>query len=657
MIMSTLFPKMILRERMLMAYPASFLSVYALFFINFISGGKVFSNSILMVVYFSALSLMFFAKIISKKRMKETVQFLHKRITLIVLLSCGVVIYSIPILLAPSGIVWMGGDMRSHIEIVSQFILGQLSPQSVYQGRAQSYPWLFHIIVTAYHSFFSVQGIEQVQSIFLSYNVVGIITIVWGFIAVYALSDLSFRNDRKRTLIGTFLGFLSGGLGFYAYQGGSVLGSDTPFGDMMINFPYNGSLTLVIPAWPRQLGYVAFISAIYFIAKRFNADSDKSRVLDDVIAGINLGICAFLQPIPYVVSGVVLGLLFINDLRKMKINYDVILTSIVSALILLPWLISFILQRYGASASTRMEPLDLQLYEIPMAIGQAFFFGLLGLYVIVKDKKHSLHSLKNVINIYAYVFIIFIIISNVCSLLNVDVVLFGEYLFRQHRFWFLFYPIIVLYATEGFMKVFEVFQKFDDNISLVRLSRVASKIKPLNKVAGDGVIQVKPLTVALLLFLIAFGAGSPIYTSWATSNSIAKNSMNTQFSGSGINLITIINSNLGVDDVIAVRADRGSYTPDYIACFTGAHLLYTSHVRSNSSNWEIPNQRDRFEASKILFSSTSSMDEKLAVINRFNITRIISIDSLTLPNNFVYETYQAPFLGRNFILYIIKKND
>jgi hypothetical protein len=352
-----------------------------------------------------------------------------------------------------------------------------------------------------------------------------------------------------------------------------------------------------------------------------------------VLAGLTLGISGLFQPIPVIVTGSAMGLFFFYSMLKKRPKWDILLVGSTAALFLSPWLLSYLPGMMGAEAYTRMNPVDLPYWLIPLAIGQASFLAILGLYIIDERKNEILSRTESVVNLHGIVLLILIVLSNVSSITSQDVVLFGEYFLRQHRYWFLLYPIIALYAVEGFTEILE-------------------------RTQAKAPLRQKPLTITLFAVLIGAGVLSPIITSNAVAQTISTSPYIAEFKDDHESLMSILARNISRGDVAATpvtenKTSEEATLPSDITCFTGVYIVYDPFYRYTNTDNSTPSQDERKNDLEVLYNNTESLTARLYVINKYNITHIISLNNIELPQDLVLRKQECTFLNQTYVLCVL----
>lgn len=639
-------------EKLTLSYLVYLVIVYCGSLINPLINGEFYQKSYI-IIFTMILVVMFY---VFKNALKINLNKIYNTLiinkNLLFILIAALLIYSLPILMNSEGIIWIEGDMRRHIAGINQFIIGRYDIESAYQDPLPGYPWLFHASIALIASFFKSLDIPQMNAVFFAYNTIGIITIIWGFFSINLLSRLFFKN-RKKQFIMTIFGLLSGGLGYLFYKGENVLIEGT-LGDMRIGYPYNGALIFITPAWPRHFGYVVFILSIYMITKtleKWNYPEQKKWI---VLSGVTLGFCGFIHPIPFIISGFVLGFFFVIKLMDHQLRSDIILIGIISLLILSPYIITYILSNFKENTIrliTYMEPQDIPFIQYFTAIGLVFVFAIIGIIkIIIFKNKIEIEIKKDIIAIYSFIFIILIIISIFNSTYNLNLELNGKYFFRQHKMWYLFYPILLLYAVEGITWSIEKMNKIVEKLIIVQ----NKTIKGSYKIESDKK-AVLPATFFILIILI-IGIGSPLLTSYVLGKSVSDNILVKQFTETGEdNLIYILNLMVDQNDVFASPSNKVSLTNNIVA-FTGLKTVYYYDYRidyDNNLHLQLE-QKIRKTDVDLLFSNQENETIKLDIINKYNITYIISKNKMiNLPEIFLKTERIMYFLNRKYYLYFI----
>jgi hypothetical protein len=443
-------------------------------------------------------------------------------------------------------------------------------------------------------------------------------------LSINALSTIFFKRKREQ-LLTTFFGSLSGGLGYLFYRGGNVIG-DNPFGptygDMKINYSYNGSLVLVSPAWPRQFGYVIYIISLYYLLKTIeNEKNDRYHVL---LSAVSLGLTGIAQPIPCIVVAFALSLIFIYKLTKGEFNFTILKISIISLLIFSPY-IAFRFLNYAGGRSvllTFMKPIDLPIYQYVTAIGLVFIFSLVGLYdIFIKNKNNEILKRNEAVPFFIVAFIIIIIFSIFHSYLELEITVFGEYLFRQHKYWFLFYPILSLYATVGYAFIESMFEG-TSSIKIVfnLLNWGKQRMNP-----KKFFIKLKPYKSVFLALVILLGLGSPVLTSIVLGSFVSQKEdiLKTLSEMDDDNLIFHLSDKIDKYDVIATPPNDESLT-QHILAFTGAYVLYSYDIRANYSSTDLEIQNQRYRDCVDLYDNFTSAEMKTEILNKYSVDYIIS---------------------------------
>ena len=634
-------------EQILVAYPAFFIYVYILVLVNILFKGALFSNKFVLISIFIS---MFLAMILfNRSKFRFNNLFTKSKYVWLLFLFLVIIIYSLPILRSPRGVVAYYGDMMGYIGLATQIILGKPIPLHDYQNIPNYYPWMFPNLLAYIQSFFSVTGFEEILSIYMAYNVLGIVTIVLAFLATRALSAFIFKEDSRKVALATFLGTFSGGLGFLAYDGSTIPTASEGFlGDMLINYSYNGSLSLVIPAWPRHLSYAIHISLLYFLSKFFFCRTDKLSVTRTIIPGMILGLIGIIQSIPFIITGIVLGLVFLTSLMKLKIEFDLIFLVVVAGLVISPWALPLLLNslKYGTASTTSIiYRNDLPPQNIIIAVGQVMLFAPLGLYYVIKNRKdnNGFHR-WNVVNMFSIVYASIIIISNLHSLFNLKIAFLGDDFFWQQKYWFNFYPIIALYATEGAHKIIETIQNL--YIS-VRFRSRAIFHKKMN-----------PLSIFFIVLIVILGSGSPILTSLLTSQSVSSSSLNRQLRALDSDWIILkVNEDLRTTDVVAVPVEQRNLQL-FISCYTGAFIAYVVNPRTTfvKLNETLISQKERVHDLNLLYDNETLNDKKYDIIRKYGITHIVSLHKIeNMPNDLIKEIHTTSFFTQNYYLYVLKR--
>lgn len=624
---------------------------YIIFLLNLFTDGFALINSkyiIFLVIIYSSYSMLQCFR-------KNGKLINRKNFGLFVIIGIAVVVYSQPILLSQNGIVWIGGDMRRHIQNIIRLTLGYSRPGGVYSPQYMLYPWLFHSSIAIFATFYNVFRYPLLESVFQAYNVINITTIIWGVYSINALSTLFFKRKREQ-LLTTLFGSLSGGLGYLFYRGGNILSGDpfgATYGDMRINYSYNGSLILVSPAWPRHFGYVIYMTSLYFLFKTIgNERIDRYHIL---LSAVSLGLAGVTQPIPCIVVAFALILMFIYKLTKGEFNFTIVKISIISFLIFSPY-IAFIFMNYDLRRSfliTLWNPIDLPIYQYVTAIGLVFIFSLVGLYdYFVKNKINENLNRNEALPFFLLSFIIIIIFSIFHSYLGLKFTVFGEYLFRQHKYWYLFYPILCLYATLGYTFVESVFEGTPTITFVFDLFNWGKqKMNP-----KSFFIKMKPYKSVLLAIIILLGLGSPVLTSNIIGKIVSQKEdvIKTVSDRSDESLLFHLGDKIDKYDVIATPPTDESLT-QHILAFTGAYVLYSYDYRVNYSSTDLEIQNLRYRDCVDLYDNFTSADLKTEILNRYSVDYIISnkpVENIDVKN--VEYFGKKEFLNAVYYLYILK---
>ena len=639
LISKILLPKIKRLEKILLAYPIFFVFVYILYLTNAGFGGVITPNRGLIALTTTLIAAAFAAKNASRKNLRSLIDFLQSHIALASILILGLVVFSQPIYTLPSGVVWLGGDMRRFIAMVSQLLIGKPTAISLYKGLGEStYPWLFPASLSTLSAIFRQDAIGQMYSIFQAYNTIGIITIIWGLIAIYSLSSTVFNGEKTKIYASVILGFLSGGWDLVIENNGVFsFGVNSPLDT--IDFPYNGAYTFIPPAWPRQVGYIAYITTLYFLVKLFDNETIENRRIYVIWAGITLGISGLLQPVPVLITGVAMAFYFAYNLLKRKIMWEIPLVGVVSAIFLSPWIISFILTRVDAEATTLMGAVDLPLWRVVLTLGQTLVLSIIGLVLSQKRGNHRLSKINSVVGFHVLVLLGLIVTSNISSIAGFELILFGEYFLRQHRFWFLLYPIMALYAGYAFGEIIEKLKPKnpESNPTLI----ISTKNRVIKK-------QIKWVS-SLYVVIIALGVIGPALISNAATESMQRSAIASEFREEKENIISTINSSIGPNDVIAAPASIS----DYMASFTGGYIIYSARLRSNITQEDTPSQKERLNDVTTLLATRSTADQRETIITKYQITYIVSRINIEFSPGVLVEAKRGTFQGITYNLYIV----
>jgi hypothetical protein len=616
-----IFPKSRILEKLFYSYPVCFFIIYLLFLINIVASGSLFSNVNFPAIVFTIILLI--SLYVNRQKLKIKKEFFTRNKKYLIFLAIVVVVYSLPILLSAGGIVWIGGDMRYHIGWTAEILLGKPISLGLQGDTPELYPWMFHAALAFFGSFFRLLSIDQMRSIFLAYDCMGIITIIFGFISIASFSSALFKNRSSMVLISTFLSLFSAGFGFFLYGGEANISSI--MGDMMINFPYSSSLFFVLPQWPRDTSFAFFIASIYLLLKITGPDDGQNKIRVAML-GIVLGLCGMIETIPCLLALGVMGLLFLFDLIKGRINYPLMFSAIIAVLMILPWAIPFVIAafKYGMASNTKMSPIDLSPLELFVALGQVSILSLCGLYLYVKKKNDYFDKDKiKIMNVFVIVLLIIIIASSITTYLGLDISLFFVPILRQHKYWGILYLFLSMYSTIAVYAIIEFLENKGKRFSFGAYLTLSDNVSGKNI---DSKFNFNIFSALFILLLLILGAGSPIVTSYKTATFLSQKTIVNEFSNPAPNeLMLTLLTNLTKSDVVATPVSEAGMTR-YLSSFTGASVVYISVNRTKvmAGSEDVPSDEERINDLTQLYSNRASKQEKIDVIKKYKITYIIS---------------------------------
>lgn len=636
LIVETICPGFKLTYKALLSAPTYFGYIYLLYLINMVSKGIIFqSNTILILSQVIPFTILLYINRHNINLFFSIRKILDKKYYLFFLLII-LCTYTYPIMKSPSGIVWVPGDMGRHLEMINQILTGNTQFHGVYEHIEHNYPWLFHVILSSIQAIFPLFSDRTVR-IFLAYNVVNILTVIIGFLGAYALSSLKFKKEIERK-ISVFLTMFSGGLGFIFYQGRFNYHNAVK-GDMILGYPYNGTLMNVAPAWPRHLSYSLYIVWLYFIIKYFKENKEPNKnALKAIIAIIGSQV-ALIQTVPFFIINLTLLSIFIIKLSEREIEIGLVQIVILMALIMSPYLVPLFTQSRNIATSlpTQMTPYDFAGFDLVGALGQVVLYCPLGLLLAYGNKTRREYYRKewDFENKLAIVLLVLIYISMVNSANGFNWS-FMDLLLRQHKIWHLLYPILALYSTIGVSYIFNKLGNGDEKPKMIRLSKGAY--------------------YAFLLVFIIIGSGSPVLSSILQGNDVATSDINQEYKNTQEdNLMSLIQKTLDKTDVVATPL-----TPSLsrrVGYFTGSYLMVSDYLRIKiNESSGIPTQNARIRDIRALYSNSSTVARKLEIIEKYNLTHIVAQTLLKrVPTANITEIHETNFLGERYVLYILKK--
>jgi hypothetical protein len=610
-ILETITPWLKFSEKILYSIPTVFFWIYLLFLVNIILDGYIFDKPIIIT------SISFVIYSVSFLLIKEKIWIQLKNVKpdkiLLILFSLVLLIYCLPIICSRGGMVWIRGDMKTHITFISQILLGRRVPSKSYQGIPNLYPWLFHAIMAYIANIYKSFGFNQIKSVFLAYNTIEITNIFLGYLSLKELAGLIFPKNKTRQRLLVLLTIFSGGLGFIFDRFGDSL----ILGDIIFNHPYVSAPIFVAPVWPRHLSYTLYLCTLYTI---FKLQSKSDNFAETILLGLLLGIGAIIQSIPYIIVSAVLGTIMLLDILKGKLNKKIFYALIISVIIISPWGIPFLISsiKSGTASTTVMEPIDLNIVELGITLGVIGFFLVYGLYSEWKTGFDS-HKYKETVNIFSIIFIILIILSITNSSLGMGINFFYVPILRQHKYWSMFYIFLAIYATIGLDKILEYMkEKHGEKITF---------IFKIHDYIDTYKISFAYKQTLLMLALIILLTGSPIYTAIKVTENVKTTSANMEFTDSVENeLMLVLINKISKYDTVSVPPEDLILAND-ISCFTGAYIMYTEDVKIKLPGVydKIPSEEERMKDTLTLYGN-SSYNEKKEIIDKYNIKYVISIN-------------------------------